>query len=199
MIIPVNNTLNCDVLLTEINLCHYSWLSLEKTLRIFFHDTRATFALQFHFWGSLCLPHTSKKIHTGMNSPRLSALLTIASCKPRMGTAHFSIKLVSWWTGMGSACVVLQFKLVLLQWTWKVCKCKAKWRSLAPLTVCEIITNKDSFRRLFQWDFAPKLYFYIFTGCKIKSSLWKYYAEEDSCEWSSDHRIFVYRLGFCLF
>lgn len=116
-----------------------------------------------------------------------------------MGTAHFSIKLASWWTGMGIACVVLQFKLVFLQWTWKTRKREAKWRSLAPLTVCEIITNKDSFRHLFQWDFAPKLYFYIFTGCKIKSSLWKYYAEENSCEWSSDHRIFVYKLGFCLF
>ena len=62
-----------------------------------------------------------------MNSPRLSALLTIASCKPRLGTAHFSIKLASWWTGMGSACVViLQFNLVLLQWTWKTLKREAK-------------------------------------------------------------------------
>ena len=119
-----------------------------------------------------------------MNLPWLHSLLTIASCKPRMGTVHFSIKLASWWTGMGSACVVLQFKLVLLQWTWKTRKHEAKWRSLAPLTVCEIITNKDSFQCLFQWYFAHKLYFYIFTGCKIKSSLWKYYAEEDSCEWS---------------
>ena len=61
-----------------------------------------------------------------MNSPRLSALLTIASCKPRLGTAHLSIKLASWWTGMGSACVVLHFKLVLLQWTWKTRKREAK-------------------------------------------------------------------------
>lgn len=61
-----------------------------------------------------------------MNLPWLGALLTIASCKPGMGTTRFGIKLASWWTGMGSAGVILQFKLVSLQWTWKVCKREAK-------------------------------------------------------------------------
>ena len=118
-----------------------------------------------------------------MNLPWLSALLTIASCKPGMGTTHVGIKLASWWTRMGSARVIPQFNFVSLQWTWKTCKHETKWRSLKPLSVCEIITNKDSFQGLYRWDFAHKLYLYIFTGCKIKST--------GSCESIMQKRIHV--------
>lgn len=104
-----------------------------------------------------------------MNLPWLSALLTIASCKPGMGTTHVGIKWASWWTGMGSAIiiVILQFNFVSLQWTWKTIHVNMKRNEevLHPLLFVKFSPIKIPFK-VYTDGILPT----SFTGCKIKSS-----------------------------
>lgn len=72
-----------------------------------------------------------------------------------MGTAHFSIKLASWWTGMGIACVVLQFKLVFLQWTWKHVNVRRNEEVLHPLLFVKLSPIKIPFDIYFNGILPP--------------------------------------------